>query len=54
MEQNGPPATASTETGYGSILLTKVLPAQADALSSLNFDASGLTFHLEAPLAHLG
>lgn len=52
LETNGPPVEPPARTGYGTVLLTKVLPAQADARCTLTFDPSGLAFHLEAPLAH--
>jgi PAS domain S-box-containing protein len=51
VEQDGPPVTEPSQTGYGTILLTKVLPAQADASSSLAFNTSGVAYRLEAPLA---
>lgn len=50
VERSGPPAKQTSKTGYGTTLLTKVLPVQAGATSSLAFDASGATFRLEAPL----
>jgi hypothetical protein len=39
--------------GFGTELLTRVLPYELDAKTELKFGRSGLSFHLELPERHL-
>lgn len=50
VEQNGPVVEQPTHSGFGSILLQRVLPAQCQAQVRLEFDRAGLQFEIEAPL----
>jgi two-component sensor histidine kinase len=50
VEQNGPPVEPPTHSGFGMVLLQRVLPAQCQAQVCLGFDKAGLRFEMQAPL----
>jgi PAS domain S-box-containing protein len=50
MEQNGPPVGKSERSGFGSLLLERVLPAQCHAKVHLSFDPAGLQYEIHMPL----
>jgi two-component sensor histidine kinase len=49
-ETDGPPVEPPTRKGFGSALLESAIPAST---TRLVFDASGLMFELDAPLAKI-
>jgi two-component sensor histidine kinase len=49
-EQNGPPVEEPTHSGFGLVLLQRVLPTQCQAQVRLEFDRAGLQFEINAPL----
>jgi two-component sensor histidine kinase len=49
-ESGGPAVELPKRRGFGSTMLERVLPAQAEADVRINFDAAGLHVQLEAPL----
>ncbi|MBF9197972.1 PAS domain S-box protein [Microvirga terrestris] len=50
VEQNGPPVEPPEHSGFGSLLLERILPAQCHARASLAFDPSGLQYEIHMPL----
>jgi len=50
VERDGPPVVAPTREGFGSRLLSKVLPTQAKATIKMDFAATGLRASLSLPL----
>ena len=50
VEQNGPPVEPPTHSGFGMVLLQRVLPTQCQAQVCLDFDKMGLRFEINAPL----
>jgi len=48
-ESGGPPPTPSGRTGFGSLVLSQIVPAQFDGEASLNFDPEGLRWRLDCP-----
>jgi two-component sensor histidine kinase len=49
-EHNGPSVEEPTHSGFGLVLLQRVLPAQCQAQVRLEFDRAGLQFEISAPL----
>ena len=49
-EHNGPPVAPPTREGFGSRLLSKVLPTQANAAVKLDFVPAGLRASISLPL----
>ncbi|MEQ9122559.1 MAG: sensor histidine kinase, partial [Alphaproteobacteria bacterium] len=47
-ETGGPPPP-SGRTGFGSLVLGEIVPAQLDGAASLRFDPQGLVWHLDCP-----
>ena len=53
-EKNGHPiATAPSREGFGMELLTRILPYDLDAKTSVSFEPQGLRFSMELPLDHV-
>jgi len=53
-EKNGHPiATAPSREGFGMELLTRILPHDLDAKTSVSFEPQGLRFSMELPLDHV-
>jgi two-component sensor histidine kinase len=50
LERGGPPVQNPSREGFGSTLLRKVLPMQAEADVELRYDPEGLSCRIEAPL----
>jgi two-component sensor histidine kinase len=50
IERDGPPVAPPQSKGFGSTLLQRVLTAQCEADIRMEFEPSGLRFHMEAPL----
>jgi two-component sensor histidine kinase/CheY-like chemotaxis protein len=50
VERGGPPVETPTRTGFGSVLLKRVLTTQCHAEIRFDFDRDGLRFEMEAPL----
>jgi two-component sensor histidine kinase len=50
VEHNGPPVEEPTHSGFGLVLLQRVLPMQCEAQVCLEFDRTGLRFELSAPM----
>jgi two-component sensor histidine kinase len=50
VEHNGPMVEEPTHSGFGLVLLQRVLPMQCEAKVHLEFDAAGLRFELSAPM----
>jgi hypothetical protein len=48
-EHNGPPVAPPTREGFGSRLLNKVLPMQADVFVKMNFAPTGLRASISLP-----
>ena len=49
-EHNGPPVAPPTREGFGSRLLSKVLPMQADVSVKMNFAPTGLHASISLPI----
>jgi two-component sensor histidine kinase len=49
-EQGGPPVTAPTRTGFGSVLLQRSLKGDLNADVTLEFNPAGLVCVIRAPL----
>jgi PAS domain S-box-containing protein len=50
MEQNGPPVGKPEHSGFGSLLLERVLPAQCHAKVHLSLNPTGLQYEIHMPL----
>ncbi len=50
LERGGPPVQNPGREGFGSTLLRKVLPMQAEAEVEVRYDPEGLSCRIEAPL----
>ena len=50
VEHNGPPVAPPTREGFGSRLLSKVLPMQADVSVKMNFAPTGLHASISLPI----
>jgi PAS domain S-box-containing protein len=50
LEQNGPHVEKPERSGFGLLLLERVLPAQCHARVHLSFDPAGLQYEIHAPL----
>lgn len=53
-ERGGPPVIPPSRTGFGSRLLTQGLAIEFGGQAHLNYEPSGLTCRIVAPLAHHG
>lgn len=51
MEMGGPPASKPDRTGFGSVLLTRVIPVQCSAKTDLDYRDEGLRFRMRMPIA---
>ncbi len=54
VEQGGPPAVEPEQTGFGTVLICRVLQAETGGTVSMEFGDHGFAFHLIAPLENLG
>lgn len=52
-ERGGPPASAPAKTGFGSMLISRVLQAETRGKVLTEFAPEGFTFRLTAPLAEV-
>ncbi len=52
-ERNGPPITPSERRGFGSVLLTSIVPAACGGTADLAITPIGMSWNLNAPLAIL-
>jgi two-component sensor histidine kinase len=50
VEQNGPPVGLPEHSGFGSLLLERILPSQCHARVYLHFDPAGLQYEIRVPL----
>jgi two-component sensor histidine kinase len=50
VEHNGPPVEEPTHSGFGLLLLQRVLPMQCEAQVNLEFDTAGFRFEVSAPM----
>ena len=50
MELGGPPASKPDRTGFGSVLLTRVIPVQCSAETHLDYRNEGLRFRMHMPI----
>jgi two-component sensor histidine kinase len=50
VEHNGPTVEEPTHSGFGLVLLQRVLPMQCEAQVRLEFDPAGLRFEVSAPM----
>ncbi len=50
IERDGPPVERPTMTGFGSVMLQRVLTNQCNAKIRFEFKETGLRFAMEAPL----
>jgi two-component sensor histidine kinase len=50
-EMGGPPASKPDRTGFGSVLLTRVIPVQCSAETQLDYRDEGLRFKMQMPIA---
>jgi two-component sensor histidine kinase len=53
-EQGGPAVTAPAKSGFGSLLISRVLQAETKGSVVTEFTDEGLRFRLEAPLENIG
>lgn len=53
MERNGPPFTPSERRGFGSVILTSIVPAACGGTADLAITPIGMSWNLNAPLAML-
>lgn len=51
MELGGPPASTPSRTGFGAVLLTRVIPVQCSAKTRLDYRNEGLCFRMSMPIA---
>jgi two-component sensor histidine kinase len=54
IEWGGPPATTPTKSGFGNLLISRVLEAETRGSVSTEFTETGFRFHLQAPLENIG
>jgi two-component sensor histidine kinase len=50
-EMGGPPTGKPARTGFGSVLLTRVIPVQCSAKTDLDYREEGLRFKMHMPIA---
>jgi two-component sensor histidine kinase len=53
IERGGPPVSAPASTGFGTVLISRVLQAETRGKVSTEFAPEGLTFRLTAPVAEV-
>lgn len=54
IEQGGPPCVQPTRAGFGSTLLTRILPGDFRGEAQLNYRETGLNYCLSAPVSEAG
>ena len=51
LESNGPPVSPPARSGFGSVLIEKIVATYFDGSAELNFDPAGVAFHLSGTIA---